>query len=154
MSLVDWARRSEAHPFSALAVIDRIVFPNYDPLLALAAAAAVTSRVRLVTAVLLAPLRTNTALFAKQAVTLDNLSGGRLVLGMGVGIRQDDFDISGADYHQRGRTFDRQLEEMRAIWNGEAGIGPAPVRPGGPELMIGGRSDAAIKRAATIGCGS
>jgi alkanesulfonate monooxygenase SsuD/methylene tetrahydromethanopterin reductase-like flavin-dependent oxidoreductase (luciferase family) len=152
-SLVDWARRAETYPFSTLGVIDRIVFPNYDPLLALAAAAAVTSRVRLVTAVLLAPLRTNAALFAKQAVTLDNLSGGRLVLGLGVGIRQDDFDISRADYHHRGRNFDRQLEQMRAIWNGEGGVGPAPLRPGGPELMIGGRSDAAIRRAARLGCG-
>jgi alkanesulfonate monooxygenase SsuD/methylene tetrahydromethanopterin reductase-like flavin-dependent oxidoreductase (luciferase family) len=152
-TLVEWARRAETYPFSALGVIDRIVFPNYDPLLALSAAAAVTSRVRLVTAVLLAPLRMNTALFAKQAVTLDNLSGGRFVLGMGVGIRQDDFDISGADYHHRGRIFNRQLEEIRAIWSGQGGIGPPPIRPGGPEIMIGGRSDPAIRRAAKIGVG-
>jgi alkanesulfonate monooxygenase SsuD/methylene tetrahydromethanopterin reductase-like flavin-dependent oxidoreductase (luciferase family) len=152
-TLVQWARRAEERGFSALGVIDRIVFPNYEPLVALAAAAAVTERVRLVTAVLLAPLRLNTALFAKQAVTLDNLSGGRLVLGMGVGIREDDFTISGADYHRRGKTFDRQIEEMRAIWSGGTGIGPDPIRTGGPELMIGGRSDAAIRRAAAIGVG-
>ncbi|HTE86016.1 MAG TPA: LLM class flavin-dependent oxidoreductase [Dehalococcoidia bacterium] len=151
--LVEWARRAETFPFSALGVIDRIVFPNYDPLLALSAAAAVTSRVRLVTAVLLAPLRTNTALFAKQAVTLDDLSGGRLVLGMGVGIRKDDFDISGADFHHRGRIFEQELHELRAVWSGQRGIGPAPIRPGGPEIMIGGRSDPAIRRAAEFGAG-
>jgi alkanesulfonate monooxygenase SsuD/methylene tetrahydromethanopterin reductase-like flavin-dependent oxidoreductase (luciferase family) len=152
-TLVEWARRAEQYPFSALGVIDRIVFRNYDSLIALAAAAAVTTRVRLVTAVLLAPLRTNTALLAKQAVTVDNLSGGRLVLGLGVGIREDDFTISGADYHHRGRFFDSQLDEMKRIWDGEANIGPTVIRPGGPELMIGGRSDPAIKRAARLGVG-
>jgi alkanesulfonate monooxygenase SsuD/methylene tetrahydromethanopterin reductase-like flavin-dependent oxidoreductase (luciferase family) len=152
-TLIEWAQRAERYPFSALGVIDRIVFPNYEPLIALAAAAAVTQRVRLVTAVLLAPLRTNTALLAKQAATIDSLSGGRLVLGLGVGIREDDFSASDADYHHRGRFFDRQLEEMRAIWRGEASIGPRPGRPGGPELLIGGRSDAAIRRAARLGVG-
>lgn len=152
-SLVEWARQSEQYPFAALGVIDRLVFPNYEPLVALAAAAAVTQRVRLVTAVLLAPLRMNTALFAKQAVTLDNISGGRLVLGMGVGIREDDFTVSGADYHGRGRFFDRQIEEMRQIWSGKRGIGPEPIRPGGPELMLGGRSEAALRRAARLGVG-
>jgi alkanesulfonate monooxygenase SsuD/methylene tetrahydromethanopterin reductase-like flavin-dependent oxidoreductase (luciferase family) len=152
-TLVEWARRSEQYPFSALGVIDRIVFRNYEPLLALSAAAAVTTRVRLATAVLLAPLRLNTALFAKQAVSLDNLSGGRLVLGLGVGIREDDFAVSGADYHHRGRFFDRQLEQIKAIWNGDGGIGPTPIRQGGPQLMIGGRSDPAILRAAKLGVG-
>jgi alkanesulfonate monooxygenase SsuD/methylene tetrahydromethanopterin reductase-like flavin-dependent oxidoreductase (luciferase family) len=152
-TLVEFARLAEQHPFSAVGVIDRIVFRNYDSLIALAAAAAVTSRVHLVTAVLLSPLRTNTALLAKQSATVDNLSGGRLVLGLGVGIREDDFTISGADYHHRGRFFDRQLDEMRRIWHGETKIGPTPVRPGGPELMIGGRSDPAIKRAARLGVG-
>jgi alkanesulfonate monooxygenase SsuD/methylene tetrahydromethanopterin reductase-like flavin-dependent oxidoreductase (luciferase family) len=152
-TLVDWARLAEQHPFSALGVIDRIVFRNYDSLLALSAAAAVTSRVRLVTAVLLGPLRMNTALLAKQAVTVDNLSGGRLVLGLGVGIREDDFTISGADYHHRGRFFDRQLDEMRRIFDSETEIGPPAIRPGGPQLMIGGRSDPAIERAARLGVG-
>jgi alkanesulfonate monooxygenase SsuD/methylene tetrahydromethanopterin reductase-like flavin-dependent oxidoreductase (luciferase family) len=152
-ALVEWARRSEHYPYSALGVIDRIVFRNYDSLIALSAAAAVTSRVRLVTAVLLSPLRTNTALLAKQAATVDNLSGGRLVLGLGVGIREDDFTISEADYHRRGRFFDKQLDEMRRIWDAGTKIGPIPIRRGGPELLIGGRSDPAIRRAARLGVG-
>src|SRR5437870_4313125 len=85
-TLIEWARRAEEFPFSALGTLDRLVYSNWDPLVSLAAAAAVTERVRLVVAVLLAPLRVNAALLAKQALTLDSLAGGRLVLGMGVGI--------------------------------------------------------------------
>ena len=152
-TLIEWARRSERYPFTALSVLDRIVYPNYEAFMTLAAAAAVTTRVRLITAVLLAPLRTNTALLAKQAVTLDNLSGGRLVLGMAVGSRQDDYAASDADFHRRGRAFDRQLDEMLAIWRGEGGIGPRPIREGGPELMIGGHVEASIRRVVRLGCG-
>src|SRR5918996_3026799 len=96
--LLEWARRAEAAGFSSLGTIDRIVYPNYESLIALAAAAAVTERIRLVTDVLLAPLRTNTALLAKQTATLDSLSEGRLVLGLAPGAREDDFAVSGADF--------------------------------------------------------
>jgi alkanesulfonate monooxygenase SsuD/methylene tetrahydromethanopterin reductase-like flavin-dependent oxidoreductase (luciferase family) len=144
---VEWARRAEAAGFSSLGTIDRIVFPSYESLISLAAAAAVTERIRLVTDILIAPLRTNTALFAKQAATMDHLSEGRLVLGLAVGGREDDFEISGADFHARGRTFERQLEELGAHWRGETGVAPSPAgeRPG---LLIGGRSPAAFRRAA------
>ena len=145
-ALVEWAQRADALGFSSLGSIDRIVFPNYEPLIALAAAAAVTERARLLTNILIAPLRPNAALLAKQAATVDSISNGRLVFGLAVGGRRDDFSASGLDFRRRGRVFDHQLEEMRRVWNGEAGIGPPLVRPGGPEVIIGGFSPAAIRR--------
>jgi alkanesulfonate monooxygenase SsuD/methylene tetrahydromethanopterin reductase-like flavin-dependent oxidoreductase (luciferase family) len=149
---VEWARRAEAAGFSSLGTIDRIVFPNYESLIALAAAAAVTEEIRLVTDILIAPLR-STALLAKQAATLDSLSEGRLVLGLAAGGREDDFEVSGADFHRRGRTFDAQLAELREIWRSDDGVGPPPARPGGPTLLVGGSSDAAFGRAARHGDG-
>ena len=146
--IVEWARRAEAAGFSSLGTIDRIVYPNYESLIALAAAAAVTERIRLVTDILIAPLRTNTALLAKQAATIDSLSEGRLVLGLAVGGREDDYEISGADFGSRGKTFDRQLEELGALWRGERGVGPRPARGDRPKVLIGGSSDVAFRRAA------
>jgi alkanesulfonate monooxygenase SsuD/methylene tetrahydromethanopterin reductase-like flavin-dependent oxidoreductase (luciferase family) len=154
--LTEWARRADQTSLSSLGTIDRIVYPNYEPFAALAAAGAVTSRIKLLTSVLLMPLRLNTALFAKQAATVHHLSGGRLVLGMGIGGREDDFDVSGADMGTRGRVFDAQLDEMKRIWAGEekglAGpIGPNLDEP--PQLIIGGSVDASFRRAAEHGAG-
>ncbi|HEY4383146.1 MAG TPA: LLM class flavin-dependent oxidoreductase [Ktedonobacteraceae bacterium] len=149
--LLDWARQADSGPFSSLGVIDRIVYPNYEPLIALAAVAGVTQRIRLVTNVLIAPLR-SAALLAKQAASIDAFSGGRLTLGLGIGAREDDFEASEADIHKRGKRFDQQLETMARIWSGgrfseTAGpIGPASVQPGGPEVLIGAYSEAGIKR--------
>src|SRR5207253_10895083 len=141
-----WARRAEQAGFSSLGTIDRIVYPNYESLISLAAAAAVTEQIRLVTDILIAPLRRNTALLAKQAATIDNLSGGRLVLGLAVGGRPDDFELSEVDFHQRGRKFERQLRELNDIWAGDA-IGPDPANGKRPTLLIGGSSDVAFRRA-------
>ncbi len=146
--IVDWSQRAEQAGFSSLGAIDRIVYPNYESLIALAAAAAVTERIRLVTDILIAPLRSNTALFAKQAATIDSLSGGRLTLGLAVGGRPDDFEVSGIEFSQRGRIFQQQLDEVTAVWKGERGIGPAPTRNQRPGLLIGGSADIAYQRAA------
>jgi len=146
--VLEWARRAEARGFSSLGTIDRIVYPNYEPLIALAAAAAVTTRIKLATTILIAPYRANGALVAKQAATLDNLSGGRLVLGVAVGGREDDYEVSGVDFHTRGKRFDAMLAEWDELWSGDE-VGP----PGRPTLVLGGTVDAAYERAARYGAG-
>jgi alkanesulfonate monooxygenase SsuD/methylene tetrahydromethanopterin reductase-like flavin-dependent oxidoreductase (luciferase family) len=146
--IVEWARRAEEAGFSSLGTIDRIAYPNYESLIALAAAAAVTERIGLMTDILIAPLRSNTALLAKQAATIDSLSGGRLTLGLAVGGRPDDFEISGVDFHGRGHIFEQQLREMASIWRGDTSVGPPPANGERPGLLIGGTSDIAFQRAA------
>lgn len=157
-TLLDWARRAEERGFSTLGVIDRIVYPNFEPLLALTAAAAVTERIGLTTAIMIAPYRLNTALMAKQLLTLDAISQGRLTVGIAVGGREDDYEAAGAGFHDRGRRFDAQLAELREIVGGaEKGyagpIGPPPVRDGGPPLVLGGSVDAAVRRTVEHGAG-
>ena len=157
-TLVDWARHAEEAGFSTVGTIGRLVYPNYEELIALSAAAAVTSRIRLTTGVLLAPLYTNSALLAKQAASLDRLSGGRLVLGLGLGGRDDDFAASGVSTQGRGRRLDEQVALMKRVWSGEefgyaGGIGPEPARPGGPEIILGGTTEASFGRVARIADG-
>jgi alkanesulfonate monooxygenase SsuD/methylene tetrahydromethanopterin reductase-like flavin-dependent oxidoreductase (luciferase family) len=156
--IVDWAKKADSSPFSSLGLIDRLVYPNYEPLIALAAAAGVTQRIRLMTTVLLAPLR-NTAILAKQAASLDALSGGRLTLGLGIGAREDDFHAASTSFHDRGKRFEEQLETMKRIWSGQplaenvGPVGPSPVRSGGPEILIGAYAPAAIQRVGRWGDG-
>jgi alkanesulfonate monooxygenase SsuD/methylene tetrahydromethanopterin reductase-like flavin-dependent oxidoreductase (luciferase family) len=155
--LLEWARRAEARGFSTLGTIDRLVYGNYEPLIALAAAAAVTERIRLATTILIVPYRANGALVAKQAATLDHLSNGRLVFGVAVGGREDDYEASGADFHARGRRFEEMLDQWQRIWAGEelgtaGAIGPQPP-DGRPTLIIGGTADVTYERAARYGDG-
>jgi alkanesulfonate monooxygenase SsuD/methylene tetrahydromethanopterin reductase-like flavin-dependent oxidoreductase (luciferase family) len=157
-ALIDWASAAEEAGFSTLGTIGRIVYPNYEELIALSAAAAVTSRIRLTTSVLLAPLYTNYALLAKQAASLDRLSGGRLVLGLGLGGRDDDFAASGVTTEGRGRRLEEQITVMKRVWSGEkfgmaGGIGPEPVRPAGPEIILGGQTEASFRRVARLADG-
>ena len=156
--ILDWARHADAGPFSSLGVLDRLVYPNYDSLITLAATAAVTSRVRLLTSVLLAPLR-SPVLLAKQAASIDALSSGRLTLGLGVGSREDDYQAAGVDIHTRGKRFEEQLDILGRLWSGKplsdtiGPVGPTPVQSGGPEILLGGSTPAALKRAARWGNG-
>jgi alkanesulfonate monooxygenase SsuD/methylene tetrahydromethanopterin reductase-like flavin-dependent oxidoreductase (luciferase family) len=143
--LLEWARRADAAGFSSLGTIDRLVYPNYEPLIALAGAAAVTERIRLATSVLLAPLRTNAALFAKQAASLQALSNGRFVLGVAVGARPDDFEASGVPLEGRGARLAEMLEEIKRVW--ADGMSP-DVSDNPPTLVVGGTVDAAFRRAA------
>ncbi len=133
--LVEFARRADARGFSSLGTIDRIVYPNYEPLVALGAAAAVTERIGLLTSVLIGPLRANPAALAKQTLSLNALSGGRLTLGIGLGARGDDYEISGIDTATRGRRLDEILERITEIWS-EQEVGPTAAVP--PRLVVGG----------------
>lgn len=156
--VLDWARAAEEAGFSTLGTLDRVVYGNLETIPTLAAAAAVTERIRLTTSILIGPYRGNGALLAKQLASVDSIAGGRLTVGIAVGGREDDYQATGTPFERRGRLFDEQLAEMRAVWGGESrgfagAIGPAPVRAGGPPLLIGGNSAAAMRRTVEVGAG-
>jgi alkanesulfonate monooxygenase SsuD/methylene tetrahydromethanopterin reductase-like flavin-dependent oxidoreductase (luciferase family) len=144
--ILDWARKADEGPFTSLAVVDRYAYDCFDALTTLSAAAAVTRRVRLATTIVIAPLR-NTATLAKTAATVDAISGGRLVLGLAVGARQDDYQIAKVDYHRRGRILTEQLSSLRNLWESDR-FGPRPLRAGRPEILVGGLSDQTFTRVA------
>src|SRR5947208_16778953 len=106
--IVAWAKQADEGPFSSLGVVDRLVYDSYEPMTILAAAAAVTQRIRLATTIIIGPLH-NTPLLAKAAATLDALSAGRLVLGLAVGARKEDYEVAGIDYGTWGRRLSEQL---------------------------------------------
>jgi alkanesulfonate monooxygenase SsuD/methylene tetrahydromethanopterin reductase-like flavin-dependent oxidoreductase (luciferase family) len=148
--LVEWARRADARGFSSLGTIDRIVYENYEPLTALAAAAAVTERIGLCTSVLLGPLHVNAVKLAKQALSVQALSEGRFSLGIGLGGRDDDYEVSDIETTARGRRLDEMLEKIKEVWSkGEIG----PTVAGVPELVVGGHADASFARAARFADG-
>jgi alkanesulfonate monooxygenase SsuD/methylene tetrahydromethanopterin reductase-like flavin-dependent oxidoreductase (luciferase family) len=155
--LLEWARRAEAAGFSSLGSIGRVAYPTYEELTVFAAAGAVTERIRFVTDILLAPTR-SAAELAKQAASVQELTGGRLTLGLGVGGREDDFRLTGRQFAGRGRVFDQQLADLRRAFAGEPLLeGSRPVVPDaathGVPLLIGGTSDAAIRRTVEHGVG-
>jgi alkanesulfonate monooxygenase SsuD/methylene tetrahydromethanopterin reductase-like flavin-dependent oxidoreductase (luciferase family) len=156
--LLSWARRADAGGFTSLGLLDRLVFHNPEPLVTLATLAGATSRIRVQTEVLIAPVH-NTALLAKQTATLDRMSGGRFTLGIGVGGREDDCLAAGIDVHRRGRRLDEQMTLLRRTWAGQpygegvGPIGPAPLTPGGPEVLFGGFAPAAVERVGRFGDG-
>jgi alkanesulfonate monooxygenase SsuD/methylene tetrahydromethanopterin reductase-like flavin-dependent oxidoreductase (luciferase family) len=155
--VIEWAQRADAAGFSTLGTIDRVVYPNYEPLVALTAAAAVTERIRLTTGILLVPNRQSAAILAKQTATLQHFSGGMLVLGVAVGGRADDYEPFGVPMAGRGKRFEAMLEELKRLWAGEergfaGGVGP-DVSGDPPQLIIGGQVDAAFRRAAKYGDG-
>jgi alkanesulfonate monooxygenase SsuD/methylene tetrahydromethanopterin reductase-like flavin-dependent oxidoreductase (luciferase family) len=153
-----WARRAEALPFSSLGIMDRLVYPNFEPLMTLAVVAGATQRIRLITGVLIGPIR-NAGIVAKQAASIDALSGGRLTLGLGIGSRADDFAAADVPIRGRGRRLEAQVAVMKRIWSGgpfsdEIGpVGPKPVRPGGPEVLLGGDAAATARRIARLADG-
>jgi len=156
--LVDIARRAEALGFSSLATIGRMAYPTFEELVVLGAAAGVTERIGLMTDVLLLPTR-EPILLAKQAATLDQISNGRFVLGIGVGGRPDDYAVSQSEFSTRGKRLNEQLEVMHQAWRGEpvggsaVAVCPTPYNGRSVPVMFGGRADAMVTRVARYGIG-
>lgn len=152
-TLLGWAREIDRGPFSSLAVGERISFDNWEIGTTLAAAAAVTERVRIVATVFVLPMH-RSAWLAKQIATLDVLSGGRLTVGVGVGGREQDYQVVGAPFARRHARMDEQVDEMRRLWSGAAPqpgvppLGPTPAQPGGPPLWIAASGPRPIARGA------
>ncbi len=150
--LLDWCRRIDEGPWNSLAAGERIAFPNSEILVTLAAAAAVTERVRIFPTVVVLPLH-SAVVVAKQLATLDVLSSGRLSVGLGVGGREEDYKAVGAPFERRLRRLEQQVEEMLATWRGEppfegsTPVGPVPLQVC-PELLAGSMQEPSIRRAA------
>lgn len=153
--LLAWCRGVDAGPFATLAAGERITFPNPDMLVALSAAAVATVRVRLMSNVIVLPLH-DEIVVAKQLATLDVVSGGRLVVGVGVGGREEDYRAAGVTWrpHLLG-TLERQVARMRCAWAGEMvvpgalrPVEPAPLQAGGPPVLAGSLFPQSIRRAA------
>lgn len=152
----EWARAVESTGFDTLSVSDRLAWPTPEPIATLAAAAAVTGRIGLLSSVLLGPPRPHPGLFASAAATVDAIAGpGRLRLGLAPGGRPSDHAGSPVPFEGRGQVFDQWLTEVRATWAGQShtGIGPLPVTAGGPPLLFGGASRPTVRRIVKYGCG-
>ncbi|MBS0549223.1 MAG: LLM class F420-dependent oxidoreductase [Proteobacteria bacterium] len=177
---------AEAAGFDSVLAVDHVVFPHSytsvypyapggrlpggpgsplpDPLIWISAMAAVTTRLRFMTGVIILPLR-NPLVLAKQVATLDHMSGGRIELGIGVGWLKEEFEALGVPFARRGKRSDEYIAAMRALWAGDAASfagefvsfqevssNPKPVR-GTVPIVIGGHSEAAAKRAGRLGDG-
>ncbi len=177
----EYAQTAESLGFSHIGADDHIIGPNPDrpggwtgwvtyrtafmePLVLFGFMAAATQRVEFATCVLLLPQR-QTVLVAKQTATLDQLCGGRLRLGVGIGWNEIEYLSLGANFHTRGRRLDEQIELLRRLWTQplvefhspehtipDAGINPLPLQKPIP-IWFGGQSEAALRRMARLGDG-
>lgn len=156
--ILEWAKKADELGFHALGIIDRTVYSNHDSLISLAAAAAVTKKIRLMPTALVLPPR-ETSIVAKQLATLDSISDGRVTATFGVGSRAEDFEINEQEFKNRGRRLEKQIALIRDIWAGKkvAGnfgyIGPTPKQKSKIEILLGGYVPASFKRAGKIADG-
>ncbi|WP_457149141.1 LLM class flavin-dependent oxidoreductase [Mycobacterium sp. URHB0021] len=154
VTLEAWARTIDTGPFSSLCWGERIAFDNPECLTLMGALSAWTERVQLVTTVVIPQLH-DAVLLAKQLATGDLLSGGRLTVGVGLGGRQEDYHAVGADPStQTIRGMAERVATMKRIWAGEkvtdsvVPVGPVPVQPGGPRLLVGTMGPKTVRSAA------
>jgi alkanesulfonate monooxygenase SsuD/methylene tetrahydromethanopterin reductase-like flavin-dependent oxidoreductase (luciferase family) len=150
--VLDWASRAESAGFSSLCMGERLTYAGYDWVLSLTAAAAVTSRIRLLANVIILPIHP-VGLVAKQSLSLDDFSGGRFSLGVGLGTPLDDYDVAPSPRAGRAMRFEESMRTLRELWKGDSliegvrAIGPPPVREGGPELLLGANGLKSLRRA-------
>ena len=145
-TITAWAAHAEEKAFTSLGVVDRTRYESFDAMAALAGAAAVTSEIGLVTMVVIGPLRNNGVL-AKEAATIDAISGGRFTLGVAVGARTEDYAAAGVPAKGRGERLTEQLAGLRALWERDE-VGRMTETGWGPRVLEGGMSDASLARAA------
>jgi probable F420-dependent oxidoreductase len=168
-TIVQTARRAEELGFESVWVNDHVLVPStlsryaeiLEALTTLVWVAAHTERMRLGTSVLILPQR-DPILAAKQLATLDVLSGGRVIAGLGAGYVSEEFEFLGAPFEQRGKRIEEQIALLRALWGGErsfdgetvrfddALFGPLPPQGAALPIWIGGSSRPAMRRAATL----
>jgi probable F420-dependent oxidoreductase len=178
-AILDVAQEAEALGFDSVWVSDHILVPKdkprygrlFETLTTLAYVGGATERIELGTSVLILPYR-NAITVAKQAATIDALTGGRLIIGVGAGWIEGEFNNLGADFRRRGRHLDEGLAVMKALWteddpkiDGEfyrfsdvlfeprpvPSPAEGPARPGGIPIWVGGHSDAGLRRAVRFG---
>ena len=149
-----WFRAIDEGPFSSLSCGERVHGPTYDMRVLLSAAAAMTSKVEITPTLYVLPMH-NAVRVAKEIATLDILSGGRVnKVALGYGGRELDYQAVGARFQGRYGRMDRQVAEMRQVWDGQelvdggGPIGPRPTHPGGPQLLAGAMGPKSIERCA------
>jgi alkanesulfonate monooxygenase SsuD/methylene tetrahydromethanopterin reductase-like flavin-dependent oxidoreductase (luciferase family) len=151
-SILSWCRGIDEGPFVSLAVGERVTYHSTEMRTLLAAAAALTERVRIVPTLYILPMHP-TALVAKEVASLDVLSNGRVTVTVGVGGREHDYRAAEKPFKDRFRRLDEQVAELRRLWRGEppfAGaepVGPSPVQPGGPPIWSGAFGPKSLRRA-------
>jgi len=163
--IADLAAHADRLGFHSVWTLDGVCYDQPSPLISLAAAAGATQRVRLGTAVVLSPLR-DPVLLAKDVASLDVISKGRVIFGVGVGNRPWDYEACRIPYNNRGAILDEQIEVLRELWqtgrSDHSGkfyklsvryLGPKPVQQPHPPVWIGSKSGPALERVAKVATG-
>lgn len=172
--VVEVARQAEALGYDSIWTTDHVMMARgqeepyghvLEALTTLSYLAALTERIKLGISVIVLPQR-NPVVIAKETATLDYLSGGRLIVGLGAGWNAREFAFIGADFENRGKRFDEYIRAMRELWTSpdprfdghfvqfaDVLFSPRPIQAGGPPIVIGGYSKATFRRAASLADG-